>query len=1459
MQRRGLLGLLYLLLAAVIVLPQAIAVSAWSGDPTVNTPICADSLNQTHPQLIPDGSGGAIITWEDSRSGSTHIYAQRVNGSGATQWTGDGVAICTAAVGQVYPQLIPDGAGGVIITWEDSRGGVSGDIYAQWVNSSGVVQWTPADGVPICTNTSSQIRTQIISDNAGGAIITWQDDRNGYTDIYAQWVNSSGVVKWIDNGSPICTYAGDQAYPQLISDDTGGAIITWQDGRGSSTDIYAQRVNSSGATQWTPADGVPICTATQNQEYPQLISDDAGGAIITWDDSRGSTNWDVYAQRMNASGATQWTDNGSPICTATQNQNTAQLASDGAGGAIITWRDWRSGFADIYARRVDSSGAVQWNDNGSAICTASDAQWSPQITSDGSHGAIITWQDFRSGTWDIYARRVNAGGAVQWTDNGSAICTAANGQWSPQLISDGAGGAIITWEDWRSGSYYDIYAQRVYSSGSLDPRVTLTTSSTPGGNVTAPGEVDNPYTYNCSQVVTINATPDACCHFVSWTGTGVDAGKVANAGAASTTITMSDNYSVQANFAINTYTLTYSAGTGGSITGMTTQTRNCGADGSQVTAIPDSCYHFLGWNDGLGTASRTDTNVTTDITVAATFAINTFTITVAQSANGTISPGTTMVGCGAAQVFSITPAACYHVATLTVDGSPVTPVGAYTFTNVQAAHTITATFAVDTFTVTVAQSANGTISPGTTMVGCGAAQVFSITPAACYHVATLTVDGSPVTPVGAYTFTNVQAAHTITATFATNTFQLTTSSTSGGHVTTPGEVGNPYTYDCGTVQNIVATNDSSYHFVNWTGSGVTAGKVANANTASTTINMSDNYAVQANFTDVPRTLSTSSTSGGDVTTPGEADSPYAYYDGQVINIVATNDSCCHFVSWTGSGVTAGKVANAGAASTAITMDANYSVQASFAINTYTLTYSAGTGGSITGTTTQTVNCGADGSQVQALPDSGYYFVQWSDNVTNASRKDTNVTANLMATASFATNTYTPTPTQAPTYTRTSTIVPELIYPQTGDTINDNAPSFQWTAVGEATSYRIQVATDPGFGPDSIVIDEMQEDISSFMPSRALPDGEYYWHVEAHFAEDEIIWSDTGHFRIKNEAFYQSDFRASVPLPTEISTDPKVIGTNALLTLILVLIFYLAATLFNSTVRENYHTIQRWFRPLRKLLGSRSLGHDANKKYKAKLRRISYLTGLEVVLITALFYCFLDPYFIHGLGGLALFGALFISIGIVTFFYEGIQMLWIKYRCEVPAVFTIRPISLVIAAAFVIISRLVHFHPGLTFGFVGACMPLLGTKKLKRDQRAKSILVSALLLSVVSAIVFVLRMPVHDAMANDTNFWLSLLDMILVAVFIIGLEGLVFTLVPLIFMDGYKVFRWKWWAWGITFTIVLALFIHLIINKDGEIKEAVGNANVIMMFGLTGASLVLSFVIWLYFLIRQKPASKQKHE
>ncbi|MBA7484584.1 hypothetical protein ES707_20113 [subsurface metagenome] len=372
------------------------------------------------------------------------------------RWTVDGEAVCNEGNDQRNPAITGDGTGGAIVTWHDNRNG-NYDIYAQRIDESGNLKWV-INGASVCTQGSSdQYSPAISGDGTGGAIITWEDFRNGNHDIYAQRIDENGNVKWVINGAAVCTQGNGQWFPTITGDGTGGAIIAWQDDRNVNYDIYAQRIDEDGNLLWG-ADAA-ICTQGNYQYNPAITGDGTGGAIITWMDFRNG-NHDIYAQRIDENGNLKWVINGASVCTPGNNQWCPEIIGDGTGGAIITWYDYRNGNTDIFAQRIDESGNLLWGAD-AAVCTGGDDQYNPAITGDGTGGAIITWHDFR---WDvngdICAQRIDENGNVKWAINGVPVCTQGSVQVLPAISGDGTRGAIITWQDGRNGNV-DIYAQRI--------------------------------------------------------------------------------------------------------------------------------------------------------------------------------------------------------------------------------------------------------------------------------------------------------------------------------------------------------------------------------------------------------------------------------------------------------------------------------------------------------------------------------------------------------------------------------------------------------------------------------------------------------------------------------------------------------------------------------------------------------------------------------------------------------------------------------------------------------------------------------------------------------------------------------------------------------------------------------------------------------------------------------------
>ncbi len=431
-------------------------------------PICVAEAGQMAPEIVADGSGGAVIVWHDYRSGKGEdVYAQKVAGGGQVLWQKDGVPVSLAKGTQWYPKLSGDGQGGAIIVWTDGRlSSSNNNIFAQHLDASGGAKWSK-DGVPICAADRNQEQPEILS-VADGAIIAWQDTRSKNIDIYAQKIAFNGNVQWTKDGVAVSTYTYPQENPKLSPDGSGGVIIVWTDQRTEPSDIYAQRIYSDGSIAWSE-NGRPVCKAGGEQKLPvitKLITDDW---LIVWeDDLGGKIKTDLYAQKINSSGTPLWDPRGLPIASNREPQRSPAIAATPAGNVLVAWEDHRTGHSDIYAQKISGeTGLALWPASGVVVSAAkgSVVQQNVELTPTNKGEIVLVFEDARSGYFNIYAQKVTKAGSLAWGEHGIPVAKVAANQVQPRLVSDGKGGAVIAWEDHRIESRPIIRVQRLSSQG----------------------------------------------------------------------------------------------------------------------------------------------------------------------------------------------------------------------------------------------------------------------------------------------------------------------------------------------------------------------------------------------------------------------------------------------------------------------------------------------------------------------------------------------------------------------------------------------------------------------------------------------------------------------------------------------------------------------------------------------------------------------------------------------------------------------------------------------------------------------------------------------------------------------------------------------------------------------------------------------------------------------------------
>jgi hypothetical protein len=381
------------------------------------------------------------------------------------KWVSNGVPVCGLYYDEYIEKIIADGEHGAIIIWQDFRNGGSGwDLYADKIEEDGYIE--PC-GLPVCVADGPQYQTQAIPDGTGGAIMVWTDYRGitGYGDIYAQRIDGTGTARWTENGMPICTADSEQNGSRIVPDGAGGMIVVWNDYREGQYNIYAQRVNADGDTLWQ-ADGVPVDTSQGDQQSLEAVSDGEGGAIVVWLDTR-NTNWDIYGQRIDGGGNLLWGEGGVPICLAGISLGTLKLVATPDGSAIAVWNDVRTGSWEIYAQKIDVDGNTLWLSDGATVCPYSSNKYTPQAAADGSGGVMVVWYDDRDGSNPIYAERVDQDGNPAWSPDGVMVFS-TNGANEPSIMADGSGGAYVGLDLYSlDKGYYDIYVKKLDHDGNL--------------------------------------------------------------------------------------------------------------------------------------------------------------------------------------------------------------------------------------------------------------------------------------------------------------------------------------------------------------------------------------------------------------------------------------------------------------------------------------------------------------------------------------------------------------------------------------------------------------------------------------------------------------------------------------------------------------------------------------------------------------------------------------------------------------------------------------------------------------------------------------------------------------------------------------------------------------------------------------------------------------------------------
>lgn len=432
--------------------------------------VSAATMLERNAVAVPDGTGGYIVAFEmafvtGEHAGDVDIYAQRISATGERLWNAGerSVAVAQSAWRERSPVILPDGAGGAIVIFEQHappEGEHAGDVdvFAQRISPEGALLWHQGErSAPVADSTMPERAPAAVADGQGGAIVVFEveltyEQHKGDVELGAQRIDASGRMLWNEGqaSSELATSEWHERRPVAVADGSGGAIVVFEEHGAPGSeyqgdiDVGAQRISAEGELLWGEDCSLALAEAEQLLERaPAVLGDGDGGAWVVFEgEARSGENAgdvELLAQRVTPSGQLVWPERLIMVATSDWSERAPVVLSDGAAGVIVIFEEHarvgseHAGDVDIGAQRLSPAGKMLWND-GESSATVASGEWRerrPCALPDGAGGAVVAFEaEVREGEYagdiDIYAQRIDASGAMVWNEGERSIMVAAS-------------------------------------------------------------------------------------------------------------------------------------------------------------------------------------------------------------------------------------------------------------------------------------------------------------------------------------------------------------------------------------------------------------------------------------------------------------------------------------------------------------------------------------------------------------------------------------------------------------------------------------------------------------------------------------------------------------------------------------------------------------------------------------------------------------------------------------------------------------------------------------------------------------------------------------------------------------------------------------------------------------------------------------------------------------------------
>lgn len=476
------------LVTTAMILFTAAAPAQWPTTSSPNLPIGDSAGEQTLAKVATTRDGGCWIGWFDNRSGTYAVYLQHLDPAGNQLFPPGGILVSgnPQSTSLVDWELLCDRDDHCVLAFTDTRAGGDLDVYAYRIAPDGTFVWG-ANGIPLSNNFDFEPNPRICQAGDDDLVFVWTN--TVLRTVQMQRVSPAGTVRFAGDGVAIPGEPGQTpGFARVVTGalGTGDVIVSWVRATAFSAakHIHMQKYDALGNPLWNGGTRLAVFdqASLPIAHDPKLLSDQQGGAVVSWHFAQG-TQFFARVQHLDGSGTEVFAHDGVNVTTSTGSTfDPAAVWLPATSEILVAWNERNLAQSNwgIFAQKLDAAGVPQWGPAGVTLLpidtTVKFAPVAAPLRKDAANDGLavsVLVESLGLGMKSVQVFGLTNAGAPAFPP--VVASTFASDKLRLAQASTPSGTQLLAWTDARSPAGADIFGAAVDLRGQLGVQIGVTT------------------------------------------------------------------------------------------------------------------------------------------------------------------------------------------------------------------------------------------------------------------------------------------------------------------------------------------------------------------------------------------------------------------------------------------------------------------------------------------------------------------------------------------------------------------------------------------------------------------------------------------------------------------------------------------------------------------------------------------------------------------------------------------------------------------------------------------------------------------------------------------------------------------------------------------------------------------------------------------------------------------------